>query len=206
MLSAFQKLKNLINGKLENYFIKVNDSKFDNLTDIIGSDRSKTYLITNQPTSSSTSIQGGANHTVLGEEYGNNNAYGYQVSFGPNYIKYRRKMGGTWKEWQQINTANITTGTEFETGRIIDNKKEYGKRIDLGNLPNASTKNVAHGLTNITFTGIDGMAGGYPLPFVNPSDSNSSIALYISGSNIVIITKYDRSSMTGYATVYYTKN
>lgn len=203
MISVFDKLISLISSKVPMKNSTDNNVNCDNYYETgiyyLGSG------LTNAPAAYIKLIVVGANKGQKGDVA----QIAIAVSSGSVYIRTGNFSSSEqaiwWHNWITIY-QNIVTGTPFETGRTIDGKKEYGKRIDLGNLPNASTKNVAHGLTNITFTGIDGMAGGYPLPFVNPSDSNSSIALYISGSNIVIITKYDRSSMTGYATVYYTKN
>ena len=203
MISVFDKLISLISSK-----VPMKNSTDNNVNCDDYYETGIYYLgsgLTNAPAAYIKLIVAAANKGQKGDVA----QIAIAVSSGSVYIRTGNFSSSEqaiwWHNWITIY-QNITTGTPFETGRTIDGKKEYGKRIDLGNLPNASTKNVAHGLTNITFTGIDGMAGGYPLPFVNPSDSNSSIALYISGSNIVIITKYDRSSMTGYATVYYTKN
>lgn len=44
-----------------------------------------------------------------------------------NCKKYvREKIGGAWTDWKS-NSQTITTGVEFETGRIVDGKKEYRK-------------------------------------------------------------------------------
>lgn len=73
-----------------------------------------------------------------------------------------------WYSWQSTNLIiNITTGTEFETGRIIDGRKEYGKIINIGKLPNASTKEIAFsvsGLSNIRYSG-QARAGTYIINF-----------------------------------------
>lgn len=51
MLNAYKILKNLVENKLENYFVKTNDSKFDDVSQIIGDGYKdgKAYLITNSP-------------------------------------------------------------------------------------------------------------------------------------------------------------
>ena len=154
----------------------MNDSDFDDVRQIQGlelKDR-EIYCITNTPINDGLYIQGGATHTVFGMEYGNFE-YGSQISFGYNGIRHRAKSRGVWSPWQSL-TQKITTGKEFETGRIIDGKIEYGKRIDCGNLPNNSVKMVAHGLSNVTFTRqIEGIAVSgtttsnttlLPLPYV----------------------------------------
>ena len=103
--------------------------------------------------------------------------------------------------------TNITTGTEFETGRVIDGKKEYGKRIDFGYLPNASSKLVAHGLSNVTYTGLEGITtNGIPLPLGHPSGTSYNILLQINSNSVQVVTGTDRSSYYAYITLYYTKN
>lgn len=140
--------------------------------------------------------------------------YLLQIAFlrnNPNVIYVRTKDDYTiWSAWSPIK-QNITTGTEFETGRIIDGKKEYGKRVRLGNLPNNEKKDVAHGISNITFTKIegicdDGLGNRLPLPYINIDSLGASISMYIDGANIRIKTYSDKSAYVGYATLYYTKN
>lgn len=103
----------------------------------------------------------------------------------------------------------LTTGQEVKTNEIIDGKRVYKKRINCGNLPNATSKYVNTGLTNVTFVKIEGSASSWsgliPLPYVNLTE-NYSICIYTEDSNIVIITQNDRSGYIGYITVYYTKN
>lgn len=115
----------------------------------------------------------------------------------------------------KIDIANITTGTEFKTGRIIDGKEEYGKRIDLGTMPNATTKNVTTGLSNITLTRpIEGVMTApnqvLNLPLVNYGvSSNTAVNVYladVSGNALGVRTNYDWSAATGFVTLYYTKN
>lgn len=91
-------------------------------------------------------------------------------------------------------------------GRIIDGKKEYGKRIKFGTLPNATSKKVQTGLSSVTLTKIEGMtSSGYSLPFVNTAQEYS-IQLYCYTSGIEIKTLRDYSNQTAVVTVYYTKN
>lgn len=115
-----------------------------------------------------------------------------------------------WYPWVEISAnADITTGTEFETGRIIDGHKEYGIIINTGNLPNASTQTIsfsASGKANIRYEGT-ATAGTYVymmIPF--KGESNSSIVLQYSTNNFTITT-YNSSytNYTGRIYVYYTK-
>ena len=109
--------------------------------------------------------------------------------------------------------TNITTGQEYETGRIIDGKKEYGKRINCGAGPNNNIKTVSHGLTNVIFTKIEGIAQSgetaFPVNNTRPMSGtdSASIGVYLSsGSTIAIVSKTDRSNYTVYVDLYYIKN
>lgn len=112
-----------------------------------------------------------------------------------------------------IETSNaITTGTEFETGRVIDGKKEYAKRIDCGAMPNAAEKRVSHGITNVyQYTKIEGIAKYgdtiLPLPYIDVATPSRSIGIYLpNATQIYMYSGYNWSSFTGYVTIYYTKN
>lgn len=212
MLNAYKILKNLVENKLENYFVNTNDSKFDDVSQIIGDDYEdgKPYLITNAPINDGNFVQLGVRHTVLGMQYAEKK-YGQQISLSLSGIKFRTKFNGVWSQWQSL-TQNITTGTEYETGRIIDGKKEYAKRINCGNLPNAEVKYVQTGLQNITLTkSIDGVMlnvnsqRGLPAPSIT---STNTIMIYLNGTGtaLTINTQFNWSSYTAYVELFYTKN
>lgn len=137
------------------------------------------------------------------------NQVAYRVAGTLNNMEtYQRECtNGTWTAWRKTSPINLTTGTEFETGKVIDGKKEYGKRIDFGYLPNASSKVVAHGLRNVTYTGIKGVTtNGLPLPLGHPAATSYNILLQVNSSNVQVVTGTDRSSYYAYVTLYYTKN
>ena len=126
-------------------------------------------------------------------------------------------MVNAWSKIKELinkkqNILNITTGTEYETGRIIDGKKEYGKRINCGNLPNAQAKYVQTGLENITLTraieGVmlnSGSQRGLPAPSVTAANT---IMIYLNGTGtaLTINTQFNWSSYTAYVELFYTKN
>lgn len=123
----------------------------------------------------------------------------------------RQCFNGTWTEWKQTNIPIITTGTEVKTGRVIDGKEEYVKRLDIGNLPNATAKNVNHGLSNVKIERLEGVATNnglqaLPLPFASEQGASSSIRLQSWGSYVSVYTGTDRSAFTGVVDIYYTKN
>ena len=119
-----------------------------------------------------------------------------------------------WIDWR-ILTQNITTGTAFETGRVIDGKKEYGKRLNLGkvSVTTNNTRVVSTGLTNVSFTKpMEGMITNgtywFPINGIRPKDGTDDVCIgaYMSGTDIVLLSKEARNDYTGYVTIFYTIN
>lgn len=113
--------------------------------------------------------------------------------------------------------TNIVTGQEFATGRIIDGKKEFGKKFTYENI--SGVKNYDFDATNISeFTHMEGFCttstgGKYPLFSFNPYATGTGLepvsstlfCAWIEGSNLVVLAK--KTTLTK-ATIYiyYTKN
>ena len=135
-----------------------------------------------------------------------------QIAIGyiKNTLRQRYYRNGAWSEWGIVSQPIITTGTEFKTGRIIDGKEEYGKRIELGELPNNTNKIVETEL-NMNIVNIESLSGAairdtakLPLPYVS---NTAPISMFIAeNGKLQITTTSDRSTYTGHAYVYYTKN
>lgn len=131
---------------------------------------------------------------------------------------YTRYYSNGWSEWELVssNINLITNGPSVKTGRIIDGKLEYVKRIDFGSLPNATTKRVATGLTltNITVTDVKAMprttSGDVNvIPFVHAGALTSQISIYLRTSDNTIVVDcgaYDRSAFTMKVDIYYINN
>jgi hypothetical protein len=108
---------------------------------------------------------------------------------------------------QDFSTSEQSPGNEW-----VDAKEVFSKTIDLGALPNASVKNVAHGLSFDTVIMARGAAirtspsyVALPLPYVDDSP-NFAVRITIDGTNIVIDTgTSDRSAYTGHLHILYTK-
>lgn len=131
------------------------------------------------------------------------------IGYNNNKVWQRYYYDGTWSDWRVLNQV-ITTGTEYETGRIIDGKKEYGKKINIGALPNATAKYIATGLSNVKVVDYSGMAfssnAGRKIPFAS---EGNYVDIYpnSSGATFTINTNYDYSSYSeAYLDVHYTKN
>ena len=115
-----------------------------------------------------------------------------------------------------ICAGDVYSTEERVVGTWVDGKPIYQTTIDFGTLPNASTKEVVHGIANIeTSVGLEGIAVGagtttgshviIPLPMVGVATTASSISIYSTATKIYITTGSNRSDMRGYITLRYTK-
>ncbi len=126
---------------------------------------------------------------------------------------YVKNDNGVYEEFYK--PIKITTGVEYETGRIINGKKEYGKRISCGALPNNTTKDIETGLTNVSLTRpVTGFFTDttqysvFPLPYIS-SYLAGLVSVYATKTNtkVTIKTGEDKSAYTiSYVDLYYTKN
>lgn len=105
------------------------------------------------------------------------------------------------------------SASEQETGiKWIDGKTVYSKTINFGALPNSTTKNVAHGISNlglvVDFSGVAFAVNGNqiaPLPYAGASEWTTEIN--ITDTNISIKTQRDLSGLNdSYITLMYTKS
>lgn len=114
----------------------------------------------------------------------------------------------------KIDFTTFSTTVEIPCGTWIDGKTIYKKTVYLGALPNSGTKDVLHHINNIGYIcGFSGIA-------YRPSDDSyfqlsnaphptsglaTSINIVISSTKIIVSAGINRSDMTGYCTIYYTK-
>ena len=115
---------------------------------------------------------------------------------------------GIAQAWHVFSTA------ERIVGQWVDGSDIYEKTISIGNLPNNTTKAVAHGVSNMSIL-LDirgtcnavqaGTLYSRPLPMSDPSTSNN-IRVDLVGANINIKTAADWSAYSGYVTIQYTKS
>lgn len=120
------------------------------------------------------------------------------------------KQGNVLKE--KIITRS-TTGQEYITNEVMNEKKVYAKRIDFGALGNNEGKVTPHGLdfNSIEVCRVEGFAVNqtngviYPLPNFR-WDSNAAIEFWIDNTNVAINSRTDRTGVKAYVTIYYTKN
>jgi microcystin-dependent protein len=101
---------------------------------------------------------------------------------------------------------------EQEVGTWIDGKPIYQKTVNIGSLPNNTTKSVPHGIANYDYAvSIEGFAKNssgtvIPIPYVNQSAAGNQVRVSTTSTNIDIGTGMDFSAYTtAYVTLRYTK-
>lgn len=103
---------------------------------------------------------------------------------------------------------------ESFTGQYLNSAPIYQKMINIGTLPNNTTKSINTGITDSNYIWIDAensfaFSGGasYPIPYVDPKAVANSIGVRITGNgaNIIVSTGTNWSSYAGLVTVKYTK-
>ena len=146
-----------------------------------------------------------------------NNLYQRQVAYDFFGIDMwtRRMDNGTWGSWTRIDLIGSTySTTEARDGTFIDGSPIYKKTINFGSLPNATTKDVAHNISNIDkIIKIEGIASStgdgrsIMLPLVYDSgNTNYNAELSVTPTDIRVKTTADRSGYTAYVTLWYTKD
>lgn len=109
------------------------------------------------------------------------------------------------------NKNKITVGQEYETGRIINGKKEYAKMFQIEALSNAAgNTTIATELSNITPIKLEGVIKGATLisnlPFVYTGQNSVYHYCSASGNSITIRVTGDMSMYSATEILYYTKN
>ena len=115
----------------------------------------------------------------------------------------------------KINVYDMSIGAgEILTGETFGGKPVYMRLVDIGVLPNNTSKTINTGITNAYYFWIDPtysmvISGGaaYPLPYVDPNNVANSIAARIiaNGQQVVITTHSNWSTYAGFVAVRYTK-
>mgnify|MGYP000340880433 FL=1 len=101
-------------------------------------------------------------------------------------------------EWEH---PPMRTGIEYRTSERYNGKPVYAKAINFGQAPNATYKDVSHGIENFSqLVSYTGMMGGANLIETPALDS-----IQINASNIRITTNSDVSASYVYLVLRYTK-
>lgn len=114
-----------------------------------------------------------------------------------------------YKLWRKFRNGHSTS--EILTGAVwIDGKEIYRKVISTGALPNATTKNVGHGITSLgTVISMRGMADNAtlqrPLPYADATLTDV-VELDCSDTNVTLRSTGDQSAyVASHVIVEYTK-
>lgn len=109
----------------------------------------------------------------------------------------------------QVNI--ITNGSPVKTGRKVDGKDEYIKRIGIAQLPNASALEVDTGLNinEIVVTSIECLAyrssdkSYIPIPFISMANSHIGLNTKVNSNILYLLieTTIDRSDFSGWAEI-----
>lgn len=111
------------------------------------------------------------------------------------------EMLNLYNEQNSYSTSEINTGKKW-----IDGKPIYRKVIDLGALPNNTTKNIAHNIQDIeeipelNVIARNNLGGRISLRY-----DGSTSSVYATATNVVVTAAVDFSGFTGYAILEYTK-
>lgn len=111
-----------------------------------------------------------------------------------------------------VGGSHTYSTDEQEVGTWIDGSPVYEKVVDLGALPNNTTKNVAHNISNLgrviqAELSADNGANWITIPYAttNSTDLRYQLGFWITDTNIAIKSEWDRSAFSGYAILRYTK-
>ena len=138
----------------------------------------------------------------------NKNGKEYELGFMPqHYPADRVYLFGNINA--DVETALTYSETEHIVGKWIDGSALYEKTVDIGALPNATSKFVSHEITNLDkVVSFEGFASNgtvrLPLPYVGMA-STDGVQVYANATKIVITTGGNSTAYSGYVTLRYTK-
>ena len=114
---------------------------------------------------------------------------------------------------QMVDSEDYSTEEILTNKHWIDGKPIYRKVIDVGVLPNATTKLVAHGILNLDRvihlygTYINSPNKWAPIPWTSTGSTGNNISCEVDSADVRIVTGVDRSSdYSCYVILEYTKS
>lgn len=142
----------------------------------------------------------------------------YQADFISNFrslkVQIEKGEATNYVPHKEFSNKQIYSTSEQVVGTWIDGRPLYRKVLDFGSLPNAGTKDINIGTTNVKqVVKLQGFAfnsegATMPLPYPNNSNVTQNVTMsYSGGTNgvIYVATGSDRSSFSAYIIVEYTK-
>lgn len=114
-------------------------------------------------------------------------------------------------EWFAVQ--DVWPSTEIWSGKYRDGSKVYYKTVDLGELPNATSKSVAHGITGIDLTykkspHVKGVASNGSTAAFNIPTLRLAADIYevrVNSTNVVVQTAHDATNFDGFVRLEYCK-
>lgn len=135
------------------------------------------------------------------------------VNFSPTRNQQISDIESNIQDLQADMVVDIALNTEVKLNYTYGGSDVYFKRITIDSFPNATTKTVATSITNATliksYIYMDDGASLILLPYVSPT---SQLANMVSGSvkkdcTVINLTAgTNRSGLSGFADIYYTKS
>ena len=113
-----------------------------------------------------------------------------------------------------MDAPRLSVNAETLTGEYFAGKPVYAKIIDIGTMPNNTTKTISTGIEGVGYFWIDPSnsmvrngGASYPIPHADPAQSASNIAarLYNGGKTLAVWTKTNWSGYSAFVTIKYTK-
>ena len=140
-----------------------------------------------------------------------------QVAFGFPFVngkyvrceKHRGYHNGGWGEWEWVNPP-MELGVEYRTTERYLGKPVYVKVVDVGAMPNTTTKAVNHGIANIdqciSASGITTASSGdtFSMPYVSMSDGVTNGCSF-SRTQVRVWSAGDNSTANANVLIKYTK-
>lgn len=133
------------------------------------------------------------------------------TSYESSYAVYAIQMGSEVTFLSEYASACYDTN-EREVGCWTDGKPLYQKTIDCGALPNNTTKNVNHNVSDVETIfivnafGINSSKESYPIPFAHRSTTGNQIQISVDSTKITLGTGGSLwTSLNGFVTIRYTK-
>lgn len=143
--------------------------------------------------------------------------FAVQLAFttnGSGYPVAKRVMDSniaekTWQPWEWVNPP-LSLGMEYRTTERYNGKPVYAKLVSFGNLPNASSATVSHGIEGVQdIVSVSGSTSDKKnIPTLNYGGGSSMddvIDVLVDPTNVTIYAARDRSSATANVLIRYTK-
>lgn len=143
-----------------------------------------------------------------------NNTEYIRISFATSDISnIQLELGSeatSFTSYKEFENNEIYSLAETRCGVWVDGKPLYRKVIDIGALPNNTTKYINHNISNIdiitNYYGVCKSSNNihFKLPYTSVT-TTGSIQVYCTNTQIAVQTDVDRSSYSGYIVIEYTK-